>query len=77
MINDYISPHSLFAIDRSCFDITRNIFLLLVLYSGANCPDIKILQEMNFAKEQIQSSDALMDLSMGLWEGCSLSDIYT
>jgi broad specificity phosphatase PhoE len=32
---------------------------------------------MNFAKEQIQSSDALMDLSMGLWEGCSLSDIYT
>ncbi|KAI5565471.1 hypothetical protein BDE02_14G124200 [Populus trichocarpa] len=38
---------------------------------------VSVCQEMNFAKEQIQSSDALMDLSMGLWEGCSLSDIYT
>ncbi|KAL9384845.1 hypothetical protein Peur_021855 [Populus x canadensis] len=38
---------------------------------------VSVCQEMNFAEEQIQSSDALMDLSMGLWEGCSLSDIYT
>ncbi|XP_011006107.1 PREDICTED: uncharacterized protein LOC105112199 [Populus euphratica] len=38
---------------------------------------VSVCQEMNFAEEQIQSSDALMDLNMGLWEGCSLSDIYT
>ncbi|KAJ6319650.1 hypothetical protein OIU78_015126 [Salix suchowensis] len=38
---------------------------------------VSVCQEMNFSKEQIQSSDALMDLSMGHWEGCSRSDIYT
>ncbi|GMI78157.1 mitochondrial editing factor 14 [Hibiscus trionum] len=36
-----------------------------------------VCQEMNFAEAQIQSSDALMDLNMGHWEGCLRSDIYT
>ena len=32
---------------------------------------------MNFAEAQIQSSDAIMDLNMGHWEGCPRSEIYT
>jgi len=48
-----------------------------VLCSGVNCPYIKILQEMNFAEEQIRPADALMEMSMGLWEGCSRSELYT
>lgn len=32
---------------------------------------------MNFAEERIQSSDALMEMSMGHWEGCPRSEIYT
>ncbi|KAK8992934.1 hypothetical protein V6N11_048993 [Hibiscus sabdariffa] len=36
-----------------------------------------VCQEMNFAEAQIQSSDALMDLNMGHWEGCVRSEIYT
>ncbi|KAK8489596.1 hypothetical protein V6N13_024028 [Hibiscus sabdariffa] len=36
-----------------------------------------VCQEMNFAEAQIQSSDALMDLNMGHWEGCHRSEIYT
>ncbi|KAE8718462.1 putative pentatricopeptide repeat-containing protein [Hibiscus syriacus] len=36
-----------------------------------------VCQEMNFAEAQIQSSDALMDLNMGHWEGCLRSQIYT
>ncbi|KAK8347175.1 hypothetical protein V6Z12_A07G267100 [Gossypium hirsutum] len=32
---------------------------------------------MNFAVSEIQSSDALMDLNMGHWEGCPRSEIYT
>ncbi|XVF16114.1 hypothetical protein REPUB_Repub10bG0003500 [Reevesia pubescens] len=38
---------------------------------------LSVCQEMNFAKGQIQSSDALMDLNMGHWEGCPQSEIYT
>ncbi|XP_031405044.1 uncharacterized protein LOC116213991 isoform X1 [Punica granatum] len=36
-----------------------------------------VCQEMNFAEEQMQSSDALTDMSHGHWEGCPLSEIYT
>lgn len=35
------------------------------------------MQEMNFAVEQIQSSDALVEMSLGHWEGCLCSEIYT
>lgn len=36
-----------------------------------------ILQELNFPEEQIQSSDALLEMSQGQWEGCLWSEIYT
>ncbi|KHG13816.1 2,3-bisphosphoglycerate-dependent phosphoglycerate mutase [Gossypium arboreum] len=36
-----------------------------------------VCQEMNVAEAKIQSSDALMDLNMGHWEGCIRSEIYT
>ncbi|KAK6256200.1 Histidine phosphatase superfamily [Theobroma cacao] len=38
---------------------------------------LSVCQEMNFAEAQIQSSDSLMDLNMGHWEGCPRSEIYT
>ncbi|XP_022750434.1 uncharacterized protein LOC111299487 [Durio zibethinus] len=38
---------------------------------------LSVCKEMNFAEAQIQSSDALMDLNMGHWEGCPRSEIYT
>ncbi|XP_022740073.1 uncharacterized protein LOC111292114 [Durio zibethinus] len=38
---------------------------------------LSVCQEMNFAETQIQSSDALMDLNMGHWEGYPRSEIYT
>ncbi|CAI9111610.1 OLC1v1011870C1 [Oldenlandia corymbosa var. corymbosa] len=36
-----------------------------------------LCQELNFSEEQIQSSDALMEMSQGHWEGCHRSEIYT
>ncbi|KAL5797271.1 hypothetical protein ACOSQ2_002091 [Xanthoceras sorbifolium] len=38
---------------------------------------ISVCQEMHFAEEQIQSSDALSEMSLGHWEGCHQSEIYT
>ncbi|GLT27166.1 hypothetical protein SLA2020_021870 [Shorea laevis] len=38
---------------------------------------ISVCQEMNFAEDQIQSSDALLEMSMGHWEGCLRSQTYT
>ncbi|KAG6785294.1 hypothetical protein POTOM_011024 [Populus tomentosa] len=38
---------------------------------------VSVCQEMNFAEEQIRPADALIEMSMGLWEGCSRSEIYT
>uniref|UniRef100_A0A5B7CCD7 Uncharacterized protein n=1 Tax=Davidia involucrata TaxID=16924 RepID=A0A5B7CCD7_DAVIN len=38
---------------------------------------VSVCQEMNFAEEQIQSSDALVEMSLGHWEGCHRSEIYT
>lgn len=35
------------------------------------------MQEINFAEERIQSSDALAEMNYGHWEGCLHSDIYT
>ena len=32
---------------------------------------------MNFSEHLIQSSDALQEMSHGLWEGCLRSDVYT
>ncbi|KAJ0469739.1 putative histidine phosphatase superfamily, clade-1 [Helianthus annuus] len=32
---------------------------------------------MNFSEQLIQSSDALQEMSHGLWEGCLRSDVYT
>ncbi|RVW45158.1 hypothetical protein CK203_067558 [Vitis vinifera] len=36
-----------------------------------------VCQELNFAEEQIQPSDALVEMSQGHWEGCPRSEIYT
>ncbi|KAJ9132879.1 hypothetical protein P3X46_033705 [Hevea brasiliensis] len=38
---------------------------------------VSVCQEINFAEEQIQSSDALLEMSLGHWEGCPCSEIYT
>ncbi|XP_039137505.1 uncharacterized protein LOC120275081 [Dioscorea cayenensis subsp. rotundata] len=36
-----------------------------------------VCRELGFLEEQIQSSDALTEMSQGQWEGCLRSDIYT
>lgn len=36
-----------------------------------------VCREINFAEDQIQSSDALVEMSQGQWEGCLSSEIYT
>ncbi|XP_010942379.2 uncharacterized protein [Elaeis guineensis] len=36
-----------------------------------------ICQELGFAEEQIKSSDALVEISQGQWEGCLQSEVYT
>ncbi|XP_062105346.1 uncharacterized protein LOC133816990 [Humulus lupulus] len=38
---------------------------------------VSACQEMNFAEEQIQTSDALVEMSQGHWEGCLRSEIYS
>ncbi|KAJ4826606.1 hypothetical protein Tsubulata_034826 [Turnera subulata] len=38
---------------------------------------VSVCREMNFAEEQIQSSDALAEMSLGHWEGCPRSEIFT
>ncbi|KAI9121248.1 hypothetical protein K1719_008281 [Acacia pycnantha] len=38
---------------------------------------VSVCKEVNFSEEQIQSSDALADMSHGNWEGCLCSEIYT
>ncbi|KAL3813934.1 hypothetical protein ACJIZ3_015202 [Penstemon smallii] len=43
----------------------------------ARATAISICQEINFSEDQIQSSDALLEMSQGHWEGCHRSDIFT
>ncbi|XP_042501752.1 uncharacterized protein LOC122079394 [Macadamia integrifolia] len=38
---------------------------------------VSVCQELDFAEEQIQSSDALIDMSQGQWEGYVRSEVYT
>lgn len=38
---------------------------------------VSVCKEVNFSEEQIQSSDALAEISQGNWEGCLRSEIYT
>ncbi|XP_028761164.1 uncharacterized protein LOC114719799 [Neltuma alba] len=38
---------------------------------------VAVCKEVNFSEEQIQSSDAIADMSQGSWEGCLCSEIYT
>ncbi|PKA64354.1 putative phosphoglycerate mutase [Apostasia shenzhenica] len=35
-----------------------------------------VCRELGFAEEQIQSSDALVEISQGQWEGCLRSEVY-
>ncbi|GAB4848634.1 hypothetical protein Ancab_003344 [Ancistrocladus abbreviatus] len=49
---------------------------------NGRCPDATLTangkrQEINFSAQQIQSLDALGEMSMGHWEGCLRSDICT
>lgn len=43
----------------------------------ARATAVSVCQEMNFSDEQIQTSDALLEMSQGHWEGCHRSEIYT
>ncbi|KAF5961502.1 hypothetical protein HYC85_002711 [Camellia sinensis] len=43
----------------------------------ARATAVSVCLEMNLAEEQIQSSDALLEMSQGHWEGCHRSEIYT
>ncbi|XP_022983585.1 uncharacterized protein LOC111482146 [Cucurbita maxima] len=38
---------------------------------------VSVCQEINFTEEQIQTSDALTEMSQGHWERCLRSEIYT
>ncbi|XP_019185402.1 PREDICTED: uncharacterized protein LOC109180335 [Ipomoea nil] len=43
----------------------------------ARATALSVCQELNFLEEQIQSSDALVEMSLGHWEGCNQSEIFT
>ncbi|CAN4082238.1 unnamed protein product [Withania somnifera] len=43
----------------------------------ARATALSVCQEINFSEERIQSSDALLEMSQGHWEGCHCSDIFT
>ncbi|CAH2038040.1 unnamed protein product [Thlaspi arvense] len=38
---------------------------------------VSVCQEMNFPEEHVQSSDAIVEMSLGDWEGFHRSEIYT
>ncbi|CAN8293889.1 unnamed protein product [Cochlearia groenlandica] len=38
---------------------------------------VSVCQEMNFQEEHVQSSDAIVEMSLGDWEGFHRSEIYT
>ncbi|GAB4847364.1 hypothetical protein Ancab_026422 [Ancistrocladus abbreviatus] len=43
----------------------------------ARATAVSVCQEMNFSEQQIQSSDALVEMSLGHWEGCLRTEICT
>lgn len=43
----------------------------------ARATALLVCQEVNFMEEQIQSSEALVEMSQGHWEGCHRSDVFT
>ncbi|XP_021762474.1 uncharacterized protein LOC110727217 [Chenopodium quinoa] len=43
----------------------------------AKATAVSVCQEMSFPEQQIQSADALTDMSQGHWEGCPRSEMYT
>lgn len=43
----------------------------------ARATAISICQEMNLSEGQVQSSESLVEMSQGHWEGCHRSDIFT
>ncbi|KZV42048.1 hypothetical protein F511_18394 [Dorcoceras hygrometricum] len=38
---------------------------------------LSVCQELNFSEDQIQPSDALVEMSQGHWEGCQKSEVFT
>ena len=51
--------------------------LICILSSNEQLYMHQTMQEMSFAEEQIQPSDALVEISQGHWEGRPRSEIYT
>ncbi|CAH9144501.1 unnamed protein product [Cuscuta epithymum] len=43
----------------------------------ARATAVSVCQELKFSEEEIQSSDALTEMSHGHWEGCHRSEIFT
>ncbi|KAI3666065.1 hypothetical protein L6452_44703 [Arctium lappa] len=43
----------------------------------ARATAIPVCQEMNFPEQMIEASNALQEMSQGVWEGCQHSDVYT
>ncbi|KAL8544300.1 hypothetical protein ACS0TY_004730 [Phlomoides rotata] len=38
---------------------------------------LSVCQELNFSEEHVQSSDELLEMSQGHWEGCHRSEVFT
>ncbi|XP_010494548.2 PREDICTED: uncharacterized protein LOC104771679 [Camelina sativa] len=38
---------------------------------------VSVCQEMSFPEEHVQSSDAIIEMSLGDWEGCNQLEIYS
>ncbi|XP_010425401.1 PREDICTED: uncharacterized protein LOC104710488 isoform X1 [Camelina sativa] len=38
---------------------------------------VSVCQEMSFPEEHVQSSDAIIEMSLGDWEGCNQSEIFS
>ncbi|KAL1547415.1 hypothetical protein AAHA92_23898 [Salvia divinorum] len=43
----------------------------------ARATALAVCQELKFSEEHIQSSDALVEMSQGHWEGCHRSEVFT
>ncbi|KMT19191.1 hypothetical protein BVRB_1g015830 [Beta vulgaris subsp. vulgaris] len=46
-------------------------------FDRAKSTAISVCQEMSFPEQEIQSAEALTEMSQGHWEGCQRSDMYT
>ena len=63
--------------DKRTHYITKPVLPISFSNCSIECGYPKKFQEVNFSEEQIQSSEALAEMSQGNWEGCHQSEIYT